>query len=168
MDIRECRALDVAALERWQPTGPNQTHAARLLRQQGGASTFLVAWLDGGSPVGSCEVLWAGCEAGEVRDRFPDCPELSSLQVWPAEQRSRGFGRALIAAAEDRARQRGRAMLGLGVADDNPRARALYTRLGYTDADCPYTDRYSWLDRDGVRHDVADPARFLVKPLAAG
>lgn len=164
MDIRACRAPDVPLLETWRPTGPTRAHAARFHRQQSGGSTFLVAWTEDG-PAGSCEVRWTGCEAVEVRRRFPDCPEINGLQVWPAERQSRGIGTALIAEAEARARRHGRALIGLGVGDDNPRARSLYLRLGYTDQDCPYIDRYSWLDGAGTRHHEADPCRFLVKHL---
>ncbi len=162
MEIRSCRAVDVAVLERWQPTGLTQVHAARFGRQREGASTFLVDWGDGG-PVGSCEVRWVGCAAEEVRARYPGCPEINGLQVWPAELQSRGIGRALVAAAEDEARRRGCTLIGLGVADGNPRAAELYDRLGYADGGCPYFDRYSRLDGGGGRHDVVDPCRFLVK-----
>jgi GNAT superfamily N-acetyltransferase len=115
--------------------------------------------------VGSCEVRWAGCAAEQVRARYPGCPEINGLQVWPAQLRSRGIGRALVAVAEDEARRRGYAPIGLGVADDNPRAAALYGRLGYADGGCRTSDRYSWLDDGGGRHDVADPCRFLVKQV---
>jgi hypothetical protein len=50
--------------------------------------------------------------------------------------------------------------------DTNPRAAALYRRLGYTETNCSYLNRYHYIDEHGVRHDVADPARFLVKTLA--
>lgn len=42
-----------------------------------------------------------------------------------------GLGTLLIAAAEERIRRRGVRVARLGVEDDNPRARALYERLGY-------------------------------------
>jgi ribosomal protein S18 acetylase RimI-like enzyme len=45
--------------------------------------------------------------------------------------RSCGLGTALIAAAENRIRRRGVLRAELGVELDNPRARALYERLGY-------------------------------------
>ena len=45
--------------------------------------------------------------------------------------RGLGLGSALIAAIEDRVRARGRQWVTLGVEGDNPRARALYERLGY-------------------------------------
>lgn len=47
------------------------------------------------------------------------------------ELQSLGLGSRLIAAAEDRIRQRGLKVSAMGVEDSNPRARALYERLGY-------------------------------------
>lgn len=55
---------------------------------------------------------------------------LWQLAVLPALQ-SRGLGRLLIRAAEDRIRSRGLRRAELGVEENNPRARALYERLGY-------------------------------------
>ncbi len=68
-------------------------------------------------------------------------------------------------AAEALAARRGDRHIGLGVADQNARAAALYLRLGYQETGCTYLDRYHPLDDDGTRHDVADPCRFLIKPL---
>lgn len=52
------------------------------------------------------------------------------LAVHPALQ-SCGIGTLLIKAAEQRIRARGLHQAELGVEDSNPRARALYDRLGY-------------------------------------
>jgi ribosomal protein S18 acetylase RimI-like enzyme len=52
------------------------------------------------------------------------------LEVHPALQ-SCGIGTILIQAAEQRIRDRGLPRAELGVEDSNPRARALYERLGY-------------------------------------
>ncbi|GAA4534402.1 GNAT family N-acetyltransferase [Amycolatopsis samaneae] len=164
MDIRECRADDVPLLETHLPSpGANRYHEARFRRQAEHTSTFLVAW-DGARPVGVGEIRWNGCAAAEVRASHPGCPEVNGLDV-AADRRSRGIGSALLAAAEARARDRGHRRLGLGVDDDNPRAAALYLRLGYRETGCRYLDRYSYVDADGSRHEVADPARFLVKDL---
>lgn len=46
--------------------------------------------------------------------------------------RGRGIGRALVLGAQARARALGRTVLALDVADDNPRARALYESLGFS------------------------------------
>ena len=165
MIIRECREADVALLERHIPSpGQSRYHQARFQRQQQGRSTFLIASIDE-VPVGSGEILWQGCVALEVRRRYPDCPELNGLIIWPPQRRSHGIGTAIIRAAEDLAAQRGHRLLGLGVDDHNPRAAALYLRLGYRETGCRYLDRYHYIDDHGVRHDVADPCRFLAKPL---
>lgn len=57
-------------------------------------------------------------------------PELWMLSVHPAWQ-SVGVGTQLIIELENRIRERGGDLAGLGVELDNPRARALYERLGY-------------------------------------
>ncbi|MBA9002929.1 GNAT family N-acetyltransferase [Thermomonospora cellulosilytica] len=163
--IAECREEDVDLLERHMPSpGRSAFHARRHERQRRGLSTYLVAWLDG-VPVGHGEIRWNGCDAPEVRARHPGCPEINALAVWPPELRSRGIGTTLIRAAEQRARQRGHAAIGLGVEDGNHAAARLYLRLGYQDHDCPYLNRYDHLDRHGVRHEVVEHCRFLVKPL---
>ncbi|MFH9266323.1 GNAT family N-acetyltransferase [Streptomyces sp. NPDC017546] len=163
--IRPARAADLDLLERHLPSpGRTRRHAARFDRQEQGLSTFLTAWADD-VPVGTAQILWQGCAAPEVQARFPGCPELNGLGIWPPELRSRGIGTALIRAAEERVRAAGHALIGLGVDDDNHRAAALYLRIGYGETDCRYLDRYAFLDADGVRQEVADPARFLVKEL---
>ncbi|MFC9926202.1 GNAT family N-acetyltransferase [Streptomyces sp. NPDC127190] len=55
---------------------------------------------------------------------------LWQLAVLPALQ-SCGLGTLLVRAAEQRIRDRGLRRAELAVEDDNPRARALYERLGY-------------------------------------
>ncbi|MGP3931253.1 GNAT family N-acetyltransferase [Nonomuraea sp. KM88] len=55
---------------------------------------------------------------------------LWQLAVLPA-LRSRGLGTLLIRAAEQRIGERGLRRAELAVEEDNPRARALYERLGY-------------------------------------
>ncbi|MFF3916808.1 GNAT family N-acetyltransferase [Streptomyces sp. NPDC001852] len=55
---------------------------------------------------------------------------LWQLAVLPALQ-SRGLGTLLIGAAEQRIAGRGLSRAELAVEEDNPRARALYERLGY-------------------------------------
>jgi ribosomal protein S18 acetylase RimI-like enzyme len=165
MIIRECRESDLALLEHHKRSpGRTRHHEARFQSQQQGLSTFLTAWIDD-LPVGSGEVRWRGCAAAEVHERYPDCPEINGLAVWPAERHSRGIGTAIIHAAESLAARRGCRRIGLDVDDWNGRAAALYLRLGYEETDCRYLDRYHYIDDDGARHDIADPCRFLIKSL---
>ena len=129
-----------------------------------GTSTYLIAWVDG-QPIGHAEIRWNGCAAAEVRKRFPRCPKISALDVWPAVMRSRGIGSALIAAAERLALARKIREIGLGVADRNLRAAALYLRLGFAEIDCHYNNSYEIAEPAGARETVNEPCRFLVKRL---
>ena len=164
MDIAVCRAEDLDVLEHFMPSpSVDGHHAARFARQEAGDSSYLVPWLDG-RPVGHAEVRWTGCEAPEVRAAHPGCPEINGLFVWPASLRSRGIGASLIRTAERLAQERGIEAMGLGVGDDNPRAAALYARLGYRPT-VAYVDRWAYLDAEGVRQERADSCLFLVKAL---
>ncbi|MFG3348979.1 GNAT family N-acetyltransferase [Streptomyces sp. NPDC048018] len=162
-EIGPCRAEDLPLLNRRLPNpGAPTRHADRFARQEAGLGTYLIAWRDG-LPAGNGQIRWDGCAAPEVRAALGDCPELNGLDV-REELRGQGIGTALIRAAEELSRERGKTHLGLGVAPDNPRAAALYARLGYTPVTA-YTDRYAYTDADGVRHTCADACTFLVKRL---
>jgi ribosomal protein S18 acetylase RimI-like enzyme len=161
--VRQCREQDVPVLERHLPTGANRYHEGRFHRQTTGLSTFLIGYVRG-VPVGSGEILWKGPKEADVRDRFPDCPEINGLAV-AAERRSQGIGTAIVRMAEQLAGGRGHHRIGMGVDDHNGRAAALYLRLGYQDSGCRYLDRYHYADDDGAWHEVADPCRFLIKNL---
>ena len=118
-----------------------------------------------GRPTGwNSEVLWNGCWEPEVRAALPDCPEINGLDVAEAV-RSRGIGTALICYAERLAAERGRRSIGLGVDDHgNPRAAALYARLGYRPV-IRYVGHWSYTDHTGIEHAVEDPGVFLAKDL---
>ena len=152
-------------LEYHVPTGRNGYHEARYRRQSEGLSTFLIAYV-GDVPVGSGEVLWQGAKEPDVRDRFPDCPEINGLPVVP-ERQSQGIGTTIIHTAEQLAVRRDRHRIGMGVDDHNVRAATLYLRLGYRDTGFRYLDCYHYIDDYGVRHEVADPCRFLIKVISA-
>ncbi|MFI6372976.1 GNAT family N-acetyltransferase [Streptomyces sp. NPDC050546] len=164
MEITLCRAADVALLDRYIGSmAATSFHARRFQRQERGQSTYLVAWLDE-RPVGHTELRWGGCDDAAVRAARPGCPEINALTVWPETLRSRGIGSALIRAAEELARERGRTAVGLGVADDNPRAAALYARLGYLPL-AAYVGRWSYEDHDGRTHECVEELTFLLKEL---
>jgi GNAT superfamily N-acetyltransferase len=146
------------------PSGLDRRHEHRFRRQEAGLGTYLVAWSDG-DPVGKGEIRWDGCAAPEVAQRFPGCPEVNGLDVWPPERRSHGIGSAILLAAETLVTSAGHERIGLGVTDENWRAARLYLRLGYADTGCRYLDRYAFTLPGGLQQAVADPARFLVKEL---
>lgn len=161
--LRQCLASDIAALEAWAPTGNSRTHSLRFSRQEAGTSTYYLASCHQapGHFVGSCEVRWDGCAATEV----PRCPEINGLQVWPEHLQSRGIGTQMLALIEHEVQARGHRTLGLGV--DDPRAKALYLRLGYVYSGVDYIDRYTWIDGDHREHHVADRAEWMMKTLTS-
>jgi GNAT superfamily N-acetyltransferase len=166
MRITTCRAADLDLLEELLPSSSTVSyHVQRYARQVAGTTVYLVARSEGDDrPIGVCELRLEGCAAPEVRAVVPDCPEINGLHVVTALQ-SRGTGSALIHRAERLVAERGGRLVGLGVDDrGNPRAAALYARLGYRPV-VRYLDRYSCVDAAGVVHPVEDPAVFLVKEL---
>lgn len=78
--------------------------------------------------------VWQGeaCAFGLLA-LYPRVAEISDLIVCPA-LRGRGIGTALITFLTHEARRLGATQLEIGVAQSNPRARALYQRLGFVEA----------------------------------
>jgi GNAT superfamily N-acetyltransferase len=114
------------------PFAPVNKHEKRLELQQSGRASYLIAWL-GDEPVGHVLLHWAPVSAQGAAVR---CAELEDLFV-RKEQRGRGVGAALLAAAEATASSAGADRLGLGISVANPEnaaARRLYQRRGYTAA----------------------------------
>jgi ribosomal protein S18 acetylase RimI-like enzyme len=97
---------------------------ARLL-PDGLSSPDMFLWTayDGEEPVG---LVWLN-----ITER-PTGPKafVYDVRVRP-EQRRRGYGRAIMLAAEDRCRDRGAESLSLNVFGGNQAARSLYEQLGY-------------------------------------
>jgi GNAT superfamily N-acetyltransferase len=165
--IRQCATSDIEALERHMPTRSGQVHAQHFAHQQAGRWTYLIAWEEDSVPVGVGVIRWEGWAEHEARAAFPDCPQLTNLHV-QAARRGRGVGTALIASAEERARTRGFSRIGVGVADDNPKAAMLYARLGYTDTGLRSESRYMYPDDAGVPGEIVEHNILLVKDLGAG
>ena len=82
---------------------------------------LLVASTPGGEPVG---VLWVAL------DRRPGEAWIYDIEI-NAEHRGKGYGRALLDAAEQEAAQRGSKAIGLNVFGTNTVARRLYESAGY-------------------------------------
>jgi len=85
---------------------------------------FLTAELPDGTAVG---VLWLGLTHPRG---VPDCAFIYDIEVTQA-YRGAGYGRVLLAAAEDAVRSRGVGRLELNVFGDNARAIRLYETSGY-------------------------------------
>jgi ribosomal protein S18 acetylase RimI-like enzyme len=164
MLIRECAATDIEALERHLPTRPSQVHAEHFAQQKAGLWTYLIAWDDDSVPVGVCVIRWGGWAEREALEAYPDCPVITNLQVHPA-RRGGGVGTALIESAEKEVNARGLHRIGVGVADDNPRAAKLYVRLGYADTGLRTDSRYMYPDDAGVPREIVEHDILLVKDL---
>jgi ribosomal protein S18 acetylase RimI-like enzyme len=129
---------------------------ARLpLHRLGQEGTYLVAW-DGGEPVGHAFVAWNGTKlaAPEIQD------------VWVAPERRRGeIASELTRAAENEARRRGADRISLSVGIGNGPARALYEKLGYTDAGAEPERVAGTIVLRGRAVEVDDTLLYLVKAL---
>ena len=148
IEVRALAASEVGRLERDEPPGRGFARAMWALQEAGG-STLLVAW-DGDRPVG----------AGQL-DLRGDVPELRNLRVDAAE-RGRGIGTAIVRAAEERVAP-GRLAVGVGL--DNPRARALYERLGYRGTGETTTTTYAYVDDAGVTRQATETDETLARDL---
>jgi ribosomal protein S18 acetylase RimI-like enzyme len=119
--VDDLTAEDLPALG-WSGSAAHLRSVARYLaRVPSGEIEYLVVRGADGTPVAK-----AGIDYAET----PGVAEIMQVATHGGLQ-GLGLGTALIAAAEERIRQRGFAVARIGVEDDNPRARALYERLGY-------------------------------------
>ncbi|MEV4534004.1 GNAT family N-acetyltransferase [Asanoa sp. NPDC049518] len=128
---------------------------------------LLVGLLDG-QPVGDVWVSFSPAPEAEVNAHLPGVPMLVHLEV-VSVLRGRGYGTALVHAAEDLVRSRGHARVVLGVGVGNPAARRLYERLGYVEWPHGTIDTgYHATGDDGVRRWFPETITMLVKTLTAG
>lgn len=123
LTVRDLEATDLADLE-WSGGPQHITALATALdRSYAGEVDLVVIFAPNRRSI--------AVGAVDYRKR-PGCGELWMLSVLDAWQ-STGVGTVLITALEDRIAGRGLHTATLGVEHDNPRAAALYRRLGYRD-----------------------------------
>lgn len=135
LTIRDLTLDDLPAID-WSGGTSHLTHVAEHIvagsPDGDGSCRVLGVELPTGELVGKGGVRFAG-----IDDPLPpglgqiDVGELWMLAVRESWQ-SIGVGTALVAALERAVRDRGRSHAMLSVEHDNPRALALYRRLGYT------------------------------------
>ena len=164
ISVRPAKEADLPTLAQWFPTNrPNRFRAYWQLQERGWI-TYLIIWLDQ-RPIGQGTLRWLGPRDSVVAAAYPDCPELLGFGVSP-EFQSQGIGSQLLEDYEVRAKERGCAIVGLAVGVENPRAQALYRRVGYTPVPLPsYIDRWSWRNEAGEKMWVDDECIFMVKHL---
>jgi GNAT superfamily N-acetyltransferase len=129
VEVRRASGADLGPLV--AAFGSRHFFGGCLARPGGGDGVLLIAWLDG-RPVGDVFLARDLADEPEVRRWLPGVPRLVHLEVDGRVQR-RGIGTVLVHAGEEVARRLGDRRLALGVALDNPGARRLYERLGYSD-----------------------------------
>jgi ribosomal protein S18 acetylase RimI-like enzyme len=106
----------------WSGSPAHVRHVAKELdRVACGDAEYLAVRLPDGTPIAK-----GGIDFGERSDAGV-IHQLATHR----DLRGLGIGSRLVAAAEARIRARGLTMASLSVEHDNPRARALYERLGY-------------------------------------
>jgi ribosomal protein S18 acetylase RimI-like enzyme len=119
--VRDLTPEDLSSCA-WSGSPLHLTSIARALeRVRRGEMDYLAACPPSGLPVGLGAIDY---------DENPGAGTLTQLAVHGALQ-SCGIGTLLIEAAEQRIRHRGLHRAELAVEESNPRARALYDRLGY-------------------------------------
>ena len=143
---------------------PHQMHRERFALQQEGHALYLVAWQED-VPVGHVLLEWTGTTTMPIAALVEHCPNIADLFVCP-EHRSRGIGSRLLAVVESLVQQHGYPQVGLGVAIDNVRARALYERCGYQDAGfAAYPLEWVGVDEQGHEQLRTEICIYLIKPL---
>ena len=164
MLIRQAVVTDLQRLKRDAKAAVGRSFELELEEQANGIHSLFIAGEDD-DIVGWGFIRWHGPRDPDAKRRFPGAPELYRLEVREA-LRSCGIGQALIADMASAAADRGFAQVSLGVAHANPRAYALYKRLGFEDTALDqYIDEYRY-PLDGGGFGVArDVCRFMVKRL---
>ncbi|MFB9688484.1 GNAT family N-acetyltransferase [Amycolatopsis plumensis] len=137
----------------WSGSRLHLEHVARELRRDD--AEYLVACAaPSGLPVGKGLIDYR---------KIAGAGTIGQLAVHPVLQ-SCGIGTALVLAAEERMRARGLARSELGVEAGNPRARALYERLGYA-AYGSEPDGWDELAPDGSIRRYETTCVLMRKPL---
>jgi GNAT superfamily N-acetyltransferase len=158
LTIRDATLDDVPALERVQALGGAGHHD----RIAFGAPFRVLVATDDGDVIGYAFLALAAPPFWQPRF----VPQLVDLQVRP-DRRGQGAGTALVHAAEAAARDHGDPALYLAVdPDDNPRARALYRRLGFHVLDPhPVDEPWRFTDSSGYEHSGVDHVVYMRKDV---
>ncbi|MFC0674768.1 GNAT family N-acetyltransferase [Brachybacterium hainanense] len=157
---RSVRDLDVADLPRctWAGSSLHLEDVARQLERARRGEVIYLLVLEDDLPV--------AIGGADPRQR-PGEAHLWQLATDPSRQ-GEGFGSYLIAALEGAAGERGIARAVLGVEDDNPRALALYERLGYVRTGEIVPEEWDERGPDGRTYRHHAQVILLVKDLGAG
>lgn len=163
VEIRKLRYKDLDPLTLTFESEFDRTHQDDLMDQEQGHISFYVAWLQS-DPIGHGLVHWGDARDPEIAHLYPGCPEIYRMSVLQ-EFQSRGVGTRLLQACEGEAIARKLSLIGIGVGHDNPRALALYMRLGFQRSKIDHcVFRYRRLGKGEVIW-VEERGRWMIKSL---
>ena len=154
----------------FSPHSLSKHHHQRYDVQEHGDGIYLIAWLDD-KPVGHFLLEWSGPGTdGDVSGEYPfPTPYLSSGET-VSEYRRKGIATRLIGTAENLARDKGFREIGLAVGStDNPDARRLYGKLGYSDwGKGEFEASWEYVAKDGRRGRESEVCIYMFKALEQG
>jgi GNAT superfamily N-acetyltransferase len=155
---------DLAVLDKYLPKKMVSFHADRIQEQEQGHILWLIIWLNN-VPIGHAKVVWAGNDKKEIRDYYPNTPEIDNLYLLP-EYRNKGYGTKIIQYIEDLLKNKGYHKLGLSVDIKNLKAAKLYEKLGFKfwpmgDFDASW----EYPDHEGIVHKEQETCTYMIKQL---
>jgi GNAT superfamily N-acetyltransferase len=165
LTIRPCVEADFQALTAVSSSVELSVHRERLLEQERGECTYLVAWA-GDELAGHMKIRWSGSVHAIVRECFPAVPEFRRLRVNP-DMQGMGIGGKMLEVAELMVARQGFYFSGLCVALANTGAQRLYARNGYEDwGQGVFESRWKEQLDDGSLVEKHHEVTYMLKPLS--
>lgn len=163
--VRDAIETDISSLVAIKGTGTEVIHQDRLRDAQDASFQYLVLLAEERVVGFACLVYRRPAYWSDATDE-DHLPQIVDLQI-EESQRGRGYGSAFIRLLEKLAAEAGSTHLYVGVDPvDNPRAHALYLRLGYQPLQLrPYRRVWQFTDSQGKLHRGQDWIIDLVKEL---
>jgi GNAT superfamily N-acetyltransferase len=149
LTIRDATEADIPALTEIKGAGTETVHSRRLNNARAGNLRYLVILL-GEDLIGFGGLVIRRPDHDMHTDDTPHLPEVDDLMIKDT-LRSRGYGSAFLSAIEKIARDSGFRKIYLSAEPlANPRAYALYQRLGYQAEQIqPYFKKWEFIDSAG-------------------
>jgi GNAT superfamily N-acetyltransferase len=163
--VRDAGEADLPALIAIKGGDSKALHRDRFRDALSGGFRYLVL-LRGQEVIGSACLVSRRPAAWSDANDTQHLPQIVDLQVAEA-QRGQGYGSAFVRVIEREAARAGHPQLFVSVEPaDNPRAHALYQRLGYQQLQPePYLKAWEFTDCGGERHCGENWVVDMVKPL---
>ena len=163
--VRDAEEADVPALTAIKGDGTEVLHRDRLRDAQGTGFRYLVLLIDQEIIGFACLVIRRPAHWSDASDTH-HLPQIVDLQV-KESQRGQGYGSHFVRAMERIVSEAGYRQLYMSVEPlNNPRAYALYQRLGYQQEQLePYRKTWEFQDSEGKRHRGEDWVVDMVKQL---